>query len=980
MTDHNTPYTLRPSKYIEYDFPLREVNRLAEKEAYAKKPIYTMHKWWARRLSCVFRTVLLASAIDWEDWDALEPWKRDADGDFVDADGNKITHPRDYHLRVRDARPSREWYRKTNGLLERRPTAWERLYYRLDAEAEAVIKQAFDGQLILDPFMGGGTTIVEALRLGADVAGIDLNPVAWFTVKKETDGIDPEVLETAFRQVEAAVADEIKQYYKTRCPACGRTADVMYVFWVKRLRCMEQTCGADVPLYNSFILAKYRNKREVPSSDDGTPGMRLADGDAKQTHFLVCPACGEVYASFEKVRAGSTCPACGHHTPPDLLRKGYAGYGKYTCPTCGSRHAILETAKEQEDLRFEMYGLEATCPYCGFKGYKAPDEDDSALYDRARHRFEDERNTLLLPDYSIPLGLSTVVEHDLSGHGFDTWVDMFNERQLFLIARLRDAILSIDDQNAREYLLLAWSEAIEYYSMMVSYQTGSGKTRGTFSTHAYVPKLTVTEGNIWGAEYGRNTFQNEYDLIQRAMTWAKAPNDNFFFTDEDYDKVEIPEQLFPRQGERQLFCQSSENLASISDQEVAAVITDPPYYGNVMYAELSDYFYVWLRTALKRDYPDVFALRASPKAEEVVDQKSRSSGADFITKDEEFFTEGLTRIFAEAGRVLRDDGLMVFTFHHQANEAWASVLKTVLDAGFIIRAVYPVHAEMLSSLHIHDKANIAYDALIVCGKQTEVPEPINWRDVADQVYLRAERLVKTLEGESRGLLPEDIYVITIGKCLEAYSRHTYHGRSYVLWQDEPVSVAEALDGNEARGIQGIGAIVDQLVEEAEGRLWPAGLDPVTRFYVINFLGQSEVPYGRVKRRLMHHPNVSLDALAQRDLIEQSGGKVKVVPVMKRTDYLLAQIGERLDDDQLSLPGFDTTSGTLTAIDKLHLLIVLERRGALIGELVAQWGKDRTFIELARRIAELLDPKAKHYKVYQQIAEMLSGRRSYRMDL
>jgi len=208
MPEPHFPYTLRPGKHIEYDFPLREVNRLAQKEANAKKPIYTMHKWWARRLSCVFRTVLLASAIDWTDWDALEPWKRDAEGDFIDAQGRKIARERDYHRRVRDTRPSPDWYRRTNGLLERPPTAWERLYYRLDDEANAVIDRAFRGQLVLDPFMGGGTTIVEALRLGADVAGVDLNPVAWFVVKKETDGIDPPALEAAFRQVEAAVADE----------------------------------------------------------------------------------------------------------------------------------------------------------------------------------------------------------------------------------------------------------------------------------------------------------------------------------------------------------------------------------------------------------------------------------------------------------------------------------------------------------------------------------------------------------------------------------------------------------------------------------------------------------------------------------------------------------------------------------------------------------------------------------------------------
>jgi|GEM_PF-197464 len=980
MIEHHSPYTLRPGKYIEYDFPLREVNRLAQKEAYAKKPIYTMHKWWARRLSCVFRTVLLASAIDWTDWDALEPWKRDADGDFVDAKGNKIVHERDYHKRVRDTRPSVEWHRKTNGLLERPPTTWERLYYRLDEEAERVIERAFKGQLILDPFMGGGTTIVEALRLGADVAGVDLNPVAWFVVKKETDGIDPAALEAAFCQVETAVADEIRSYYKSRCPACGQTADVMYAFWVKLARCLERTCGAEVPLFNSFVLARKSGKREVPAGADGTPGMRLADGKGKDTHFLICPACGEVYASFEKIAEGSTCPACGHHTPPDLLRGGYAGSGDFTCPTCGTSHAILDATKEQGRLPFRMYGLELYCPHCQFKGYKKPDDDDLALYERARQRFEAERPTLNLPEQEIPPGYNTYVGNPLPEHGFRHWTDMFNERQLLLLARLRDAILAVEDTNAREYLLLAWSAAIEYCNMFVSYQTGSGKTRGTFSAHAFVPKMTATEGNLWGAEFGRNTFQNEYGLIQRALNWGQDTNDNFFRTDDDYTKVPIGDGLFPPRAERLLLCRSSEDLSPLGRRRAALVITDPPYYGNVMYAELSDFFYVWLRAALTRDYLDVFSRPLTPKDEEVVETVTRGHGAPFLTKDESFFTSALTRVFDEAGRYLADDGLMVFTFHHQANEAWAAVLKTVLDAGFYINSVYPVHAEMVSSLHIYDKANISYDALIVCRKQVREPEPVNWREVADRVYLRAERLVKELENEARGLLPEDIYVIVIGKCLEAYSRHYYRGRSYVLWQDEPVGIEEALDGNEARGIQGIGKIVDQLVEEAEGRLWPAGLDPVSRFYVINFLGQSEVPYDRLKRRLLHNPHVTLEILERQQLVRQSGGKVKVVPETQRADYLLGRLGGMgADLTQLSLPGMEAEAADgLTVIDRLHLLVVLDRRGALTGGLIARWGEDRTFVELARRVAHYLDPDNKSQKIYQRIADALSGQGMVRM--
>jgi adenine-specific DNA methylase len=467
LTERHTPYTLRPGKYIEYDFPLREVNRLAQKEAPVggRRPIYFLHKWWARRLSCVFRTVLLTSAVDWADWDALEPWKRDAEGDFVDAEGNKVVHERDYHKRVRDTRPSVEWHRKTNGLLERAPTAWERLYYRLDEEAERVIEKAFRGKLVLDPFMGGGTTIVEALRLGTDVAGVDLNPVAWFTVKKETDDFDLEAYEAAFQQVETAVADEIRSYYKTRCPACGETADAVYVFWVKLARCLERTCGAEVPLYNSFILARDRKKREVPTGINGTPGMRLADGKGKGTYFLVCPACGEVYASFEQVAEGSTCPSCGHYMSADLVPGGYAGYGKFTCPTCGVSNAIVEATKEQGLLPYQMYGLELYCPHCQFKGYKQPDADDLALYERARQRLEAERTILNLPEQRIPPGYNTYIGNPLPDHGYDRWVDMFNERQLLLLARLRDAILSVEDANHREYLLTAFSSTLDYSNM-----------------------------------------------------------------------------------------------------------------------------------------------------------------------------------------------------------------------------------------------------------------------------------------------------------------------------------------------------------------------------------------------------------------------------------------------------------------------------------------------------------------------------------
>jgi putative DNA methylase len=962
----------RPGKYIEYDFPLHEVNRLAVREGNSKKPIYRMHKWWARRLSCVFRTILLASAIDWEEWDRLEPWRRDAEGYFVDKEGRRITRPEDYHRRVREERP--EMHQPTDRWLKRKPTAWERLYYRLDDEANAVVERAFKGKTVLDPFMGGGTTVIEALRLGADAVGVDLNPVAWFVTKKETDGCDPAALEAAFHQVEAAVAKEIKAYYKTTCPCCGEQADVMYAFWVKQARCSALDCGKVVPLFNSFVLATVAAGKKkgagVPANAVGIPGMLLVAGPESGLRVLVCPACELVYASKEKMGESSTCPRCRHSFMPE---QGYAGEGDFTCPHCGTADKILESAKRQGWLPFRLFALELYCRACDYKGYKQAEESDHMLYEEARQRYEAERESLNIPSQRIPNdGAKTKVDADLEGHGYHYWRDLFNARQLLLLARLRDAILQVKDADAREYLIQAWSGSLNYNTMLCRYHASKRHIVETFSSHAYVPKPTPCENNVWGTELGTGTFSTFYNQVCEALEYARAPSDWLYLSDSDRTNVSTNDSILPSHEKVVLGCFSSENLIQLDSFVADLVATDPPYLGNVMYAELSDLFYVWLRTALHGAYPNIFGPELTPKTEEVVETVTRGHGAPFLTKDENFFAAGLTRIFAEAGRHLADDGLLVFTFHHQANEAWGSVLRTVLDAGFFIAAVYPVHAEMRTSLHIQDKANISYDAVIVCRKQTQEPPRANWLDLEDQIYLKARDLVEMLNDPARRLLPEDIYVITIGQCLEVYSRHTFQGRSYAHRNGHTVTIGEALDGSEEKGIRGIAEIVDQLVEESEGSLWPAGLDPYTRFWVINFLGQSELAYDRLKRRLTNNPHINLAELERRQLVQVTGSKIRVLSPAQRKEYLRGLFAG-IDWEQPTLPEFDLViTHDATQVDQLHYLYSLVQSGQSAAHLAARWGQDPLLPALARSIAAHLDPTHKEQRIYAQLGELLAG--------
>ena len=284
-------------KYIEKDFPIEKLNEIARKEGNAKKPIYQIHKWWARRLSSVFRTILLTSFLP-----------------------DEITEEE----------------------------FWKNYYYK-KTDLKEILGYS---PIILDPFMGGGTTIVEALRLGIKPIGIDINPVAWFVTKKEVEPLDLDAFENEFKKLEEKVGGKIKSYYKTHCPLCekknSRTyewgegnnelADVMYVFWVKKVKCLNPSCKKDVHLFPSFKIATKKNKKE---------GTR---------HTVFCPKCRHIFDA-EQDDVEVECPGCGFEFIPT---EGYVSRGRYHCPHCGQIYNVLDSVRKSEKIpEREMYAIES---------------------------------------------------------------------------------------------------------------------------------------------------------------------------------------------------------------------------------------------------------------------------------------------------------------------------------------------------------------------------------------------------------------------------------------------------------------------------------------------------------------------------------------------------------------------------------------------------------------------------------------------
>ena len=776
--------------YIEHDFPIEVLNAIAEKEGNAKKPIYQIHKWWARRLGSIFRMLILAAFTPWDD--AL----------------------------------SRE---------ENEKRLWERFYSKNELKNS-------DGQtpIILDPFMGGGTTIVEALRLGCKVIGLDLNPVAWFVTKKSVDPIDFAALDAVFKHLEQSVAPRIKHYYRTTCPK-GHEADVMYVFWVKKVPCLA--CGAEVRLFPSFRIAT-----------------------RKGTHTVFCPKCYDIMEDSKSLGEEWECLECLTSFVPE---KGHAGRGKYTCPQCGQRENILEAVRRQEaPPQAEMFALEYYCRICG-RGYKTASTTDIALYEAARAEFLRLEDGLPFPRTKIPTeGRS---DPRPINHGYKHFYQMFNERQLLCLSLLLEEILKIEDENTREYLLLTLSHCIDYNNMFCGYDYTRFHTHNLFAMHAYRNTNLPVEGNVWGARLGRSTFAKTFAQTIRAKRYAITPYEResvFSPTRKSIGdtSVGIVAENLHDGADAALRAATAEDLSFLGHL-VDAVITDPPYCDNVMYAELADFFYVWLRLGLKDRYPQYFGSELSPRARELV--KNQAQG-----KDEDFFFQGLTRCFQECYRVLKDDGLFIFTFHHAQPWAWKAVLKSLVEeADFHIEAIYPVHSEMRTSAHLVNTGGIGYDIPFVCRKRQEMGRPAAWGNLKDEIYFRAQETIEGIRRAGRRISDADIFVIAMGRCLAVYSRHWPN----VMSGGQPVGVEQAVDEIEL--------LVDSLVKAYELKLLPPGLDEPTQLYILYVAGVRNLAWDDLRKRFTIG-GASLDDFNRRRYLEERQGRRLVpTPPEKRLELI-----------------------------------------------------------------------------------------------
>ena len=448
---------------------------------------------------------------------------------------------------------------------------------------------------IADPFMGGGTPLFEANRLGFDVVGSDINPMACWIVRQSLTPLDPELVRTEGELIAALVEQAVGEFYTTSCLVCGHDAPVKYFLWVKTAVCPD--CARRNDLF---------------------PGYRLAETGRHPHHVVACPSCGAL-GEFDDVPtrdSPATCPACA--APVHI--EGPAARGSLACAGCETTFAYPQPQEGPPQHR--LWALEYHCPDCygGCKGrqFKAPDLGDLRRVERAAALLAEVEPTLPIPGAPIPAG----DESDrLHRWGYRRYREMFSERQLLGLGLLLKTICGQTDGAVRDALLTVFSDFLRYQNMLCRYDTAALKCQDIFSVHGFPVGRVQCENNLLGIPgVGGGGFRHFVQKYARAKEYCAAPFEVRRLGRRNL-RVPIAGETIAadlgsdRSGGKsaRLHCGPSQT-ARFTPDSLDGVFTDPPYFDNVQYAELIDFCYVWLRRALEARIPSFFPRRPARRA------------------------------------------------------------------------------------------------------------------------------------------------------------------------------------------------------------------------------------------------------------------------------------------------------------------------------------------------------------------------------
>lgn len=748
-------------RLAEVDFPVAEVSRHAAREKSIRHGHpSTLHLWWARRPLASCRAVLLALLWpDPADPNCPETFKAKARELLPTVQGRP--GPTDEDLRKALLKFIADF---ANWDLAAHPRYLE--------VARDLVRAAYPEEppLVVDPFAGGGSIPLEALRVGCEAFASDLNPVACLILKVMLEDIPrhgPQLAEE-LRRVGAEIKKRAEQELADLYPKDPDGATPIAYLWARTVRCEAPNCGAEIPLVRSFWLAKKANRKRalryrVERGDDGLPRVAFEVFEPKSER--------EVPAGTVS-RARATCLCCGAVLPPERVRAQLAAQR-------GGADVVFEPSPfgrgQGEGVPRRIGGarlLAVVTLKPGEQGrhYRLPTERDYEAVRRAQQRLaqlladwerDGKQGLCPVPDEPLPQarikgnsGFRVIL------YGMSRWGDLFTARQKVALVTLARLIVGgPQNEEHREALSLALSKCGDFNSAISRWAVPRETSAATFGRQALPMVWDYCETIPTGVSTG---------AFDGALDYVAAFCERFNGAIGQVQPADAAGHPLP-------------------DETAHVWFTDPPYYDAIAYADLSDFFFVWLKRAL----PEHPLLRdpfdpgnpLTPKSREAV-QDERSQTDDGRPKDRAFYEEAMARAFAEGRRVLRDDGVGSVVFAHKTTEGWEALLSGLIKGGWTITGSWPIATERPGRLLSQESAALATSVHLVCRPRPEDAPVGDWADVLRELPNRVGEWMERLQAE--GIRGADLVFACIGPALEIFSRYsrveTAEGREVTLAQ------------------------------------------------------------------------------------------------------------------------------------------------------------------------------------------------------
>lgn len=717
----------------------------------ALPPTYYLHVWWARRPLVASRAAVLASLLP------------------ANTDREMFSHMLGIHGDPVATKRRIDAAKRTGEDLGLNPYGYDRAFKYLPSIEERAWFEAAQGRLdlsnakVLDPTSGGGSIPFEALRLGLNTFGNDINPVAVLVQKCTVEypatlgpGLQDEFARLSKRFMQL-VEPQLADFY----PAEEPDTNVMGYLWARTVRCPH--CEGVVPLSPNWRLS--------PKGTGVQMIEHLGTGPGDFARHVTFRIVEEVRLHSPGTVSGgdSTCPYsdCGRLIRGDDVKgQAKAGdMGDQLFAVVFKRRKVVGTTKGGKKK------------YKWIRGYRAARSEDDVsgrVNTKLREKLPEWEALDMVPTEAIPEGHKT---DEPRRYGMLRWSDLFSPRQFLahttnveayraLLNEEGSAVRRPETQAAMLYLALALDKYLNYCNRSCRWDSTTDRIRSIFDRHDFAfiwsygemaPAISG-EGLNWAIEQTAKCLR---ELVALARPDASG----------QVDLVSQAQGAEYHVREIVLTCKSGDSLDHLDDACIDAVALDPPYYDNVMYAELADFFYVWLKRTAGYVYPELFRRPLTDKENEAVANPAKfkgEKGAKVLAGRD--YQQRMAAIFAEMRRVLKTDGIMTLMFTHKATGAWDALTKGLLEAGFSITASWPVNTEAEGSLHIKDKSAANSTVFLVCRPRTDSGDDVRyWEDIEPTVRQAVrQRIAQFQEGGIRGV---DLYLSCFGPALEAFSQH-----------------------------------------------------------------------------------------------------------------------------------------------------------------------------------------------------------------